>query len=102
MPYAGRTKLVLMTPPGTVGSWCRGAVHEPGQKLLHESTSARRERRQSKWKTHPSSLSTPCEHLEEECLLAGLRLQETCGGMKVESPTSTATGIDRVVTGKAS
>ena len=48
-----------------------------------------------------SSLSAPCEHLEEECLLAGLRLRETCGDMKIESQTSTATGIDRVATGKA-
>jgi hypothetical protein len=41
------------------------------------------------------------EHLEEECLLVGLRLRETCGDMKIESQTSTATGIDRVATGKA-
>ena len=47
------------------------------------------------------NLSVHSEHLEEECLLVGQRLRETCGDMKIESQTSTATGIDRVATGKA-
>jgi len=37
------------------------------------------------WKTQSSSLSIHLEHLEEECLLAGLRLKETHWVMRIES-----------------
>ncbi len=44
---------------------------------------------------HSSSLSTLFEHLEEECLLAELRLRKTLGVMRIENHTTSVDEMGR-------
>src|SRR5712671_5288079 len=89
MPCTGRTELCLVIPPSPLGLGAVVLSTSVGKSsfMMAGVPAEKEDKASGRPKTHPSSLSTPFEHLEGGCQLAELRLRETARVMRSESHT---------------